>query len=61
MHQLPHLHSWFQRESGISQIGVMDYGRVKPPLRKARPTSRKHSAHELNASCQQQVLKRGFR
>jgi len=61
MHQLPHLHSWVQREPGISQIGVMDYGRFQTPLRKATPTSRKHLAHEADASCQQRVLERGFR
>jgi len=53
MHQLPHLHSWFQRESGVPAVRVVETGRARPLTRKARSGSDANLAHEFKALCQQ--------
>jgi hypothetical protein len=50
MHQLPHLHSWLERESGISQVGDLEQGHAVPPQRGGQGLlSERNLAHALEA------------
>jgi hypothetical protein len=50
MHELPHVYSRLEHESGVSPVGVMELNRAVQTYRAARPEFGSDLAHEFKIS-----------